>query len=766
MFSRNSYFKQQKQPNSARRATVGTNDPLGSNALANSSDPLLLHENVVGAINRLEPATDADQGVAAYGQHSVLREIKPTDAQQTSRSGSFPSTGFSRARKPIRSVSSTSSVAKTTASDSPKPAESAKPVASDSVDAAESADTPGPVDPVDAAEPSSVPDGSNDSDDVAALLGPASLGRRMWQHLQTASDMSDVRAMVADTSTAFIVLPQASTNRNTQPPTDIGLLLNDNILFTEELAGIHATKFTTPSGIFGTVDQASVAALGMLPPMETIMQTINATDSPRTTLFDVLDKEMQGTALVRLRVVEWRQGVLPDGRKIKVAITQVPLDRKLVVDSAVTTLSARVHAQVDQTFAALVPGAPTPIIECDAVSVAIEQIMRFAHDIEQETPTNVDTWQPLMSEFYDHVLLFLDQLETDTNLCGDTESRRRICVALVECVEKPVIESIYLRVFASTSEDRAVDEDFMDKVQALKKAGLGLDHLGMKNIERHRDLVRICMDTGGLLARVDGVRSPAEKLKLIVDAHHLVVDRMDRLNTSGKDTLSADSILPLLIYSVVSANPPRFLSNLRFVQLFRTHALLTAQFEYCMTNIQAVTSFIQSLDPQSLGLATTLDRTVTSPALNALHSLVVNNVVNSIDVVQGVADNGKKVAVGVYDATLGRLLDSGPLLFRAPWRASSVKEEKELEEKPSPQQRDNEGDAKVISGVRTVLSSASEQLGNEISGHHLPRAHLRNAPIPAVIDRFLAMQTGDLTINDVSQLLSSYKELASYILQK
>ncbi|KAI8319263.1 hypothetical protein GQ54DRAFT_244827, partial [Martensiomyces pterosporus] len=56
-------------------------------------------------------------------------------------------------------------------------------------------------------------------------------------------------------------------------------------------------------------------------------------------------------------------------------------------------------------------------------------------------------------------------------------------------------------------------------------------------------------------------------------------------DSESDDTLlSADSILPLLIYSVVKANPPRFISNLRYIQRYRTRALLTSQFEYCMTN--------------------------------------------------------------------------------------------------------------------------------------------------------------------------------------
>ncbi|KAJ1825952.1 hypothetical protein LPJ56_002426 [Coemansia sp. RSA 2599] len=770
--------------------------------------------DVVGAINRLEPAADTDPRAGAYGQHEMLREIRPASVQpaqaslgvagESSRSGSFPSTGLSRSRKISRSSSSVAVPEEKAASAAPLSSSTPAPAASNSV-----------------------------GDDVAALLGPESLGRRMWQHFQTAEDMADLRDMVADTDTGVVVLPQSSSNRGSQQAEDMGALLNDNVLFTEHGLDDRASKFTTISGICGTVDKTSVAALGMLPPMEDIMQAISATDSPRTTLFDVLDAEMQGsTPLVRLRTVAVRRCKLPDGRPVHVAVTGAPLDRGLVVDSAVTTLSGRIYAQIDATFSALVPGATASITANEAVGVAIEHIMQLAHAIElrahqpassvagpgpfawiagrqrskkaEGTPdanADADAWQTHMARFQDQVLEYLDDLERETSMCGDTESRRRICVALVECVEKLVLEAVYLRIFAPwSSDDRASDEAFAAKVAALNVAGISLDHLGLKSSsESRRDLLRICAETGELLGRMDRVRSPAEKLKLIVDAHRRVVDRMDRLNertrtmrgkdgggsdagaeaSAPADLLSADSILPLLIYSVVKANPPRFISNLRFVQRFRTRALLASQFEYCMTNVEAVASFVGSFDARKLGGSSdtssgALDRAVASPALNALHNLLVNNVVSSvgIDVVQGVADGGKKVAVGVYDATLGKLLDSGPLLFRAPWRTP---EDKELKDKGAGSgdrelgPRDGAGsavdgdDPRVILGVRDVLSSASEQLSHEIRGH-LPRTHLRNnAPRPAVVDRFLAMQAGELTINDVSQLLASYKELASYL---
>ncbi|KAJ1879470.1 hypothetical protein LPJ66_011679, partial [Kickxella alabastrina] len=96
------------------------------------------------------------------------------------------------------------------------------------------------------------------------LLSEESVGRRMWQHLQVSDDMADVRDMIADSPTGVVVLPQSAVSKSTS--LDLGTLLNDNVLFTDQTfpttvaAGANNTaqiKFTTVSGICGTVDRGS-----------------------------------------------------------------------------------------------------------------------------------------------------------------------------------------------------------------------------------------------------------------------------------------------------------------------------------------------------------------------------------------------------------------------------------------------------------------------------------------------------------------------------
>ncbi|KAF9278264.1 hypothetical protein BGZ88_000707 [Linnemannia elongata] len=72
---------------------------------------------------------------------------------------------------------------------------------------------------------------------------------------------------------------------------------------------------------------------------------------------------------------------------------------------------------------------------------------------------------------------------------------------------------------------------------------------------------------------------------------------------SSRKQYSADVLLPLLIFSVVKSNPPMLISNLRYIQRFKVQDHLTGELAYCLTNMMAVVSFLEELDPQAFGLS-------------------------------------------------------------------------------------------------------------------------------------------------------------------
>ncbi|KAJ1719122.1 hypothetical protein LPJ53_006052 [Coemansia erecta] len=747
MFSRNSFFRQ-----SAR----------GSDPLAGDAGEEATEAEVVGALNRLELAADDDVASRASGSHARLRDMGAEGAAAAGRSGSrgFPSTGFSRARRAapgVRSVSAASdkaaagvvAVPATTeaaqaADDTPEAPQAAPEAAKDTPQATK--DTPQAA--------GDTPGDTEDTTDPAALLPAGSLGRRLWQHVQASPSASDMRTLLADGGpNALLLLPQTPS-----PTADLGSALDDHVLFTEHAAGADAaTKFATSSGIHGRVAGTLVRALGVLPPMEQLMLRVGRTDAPRATLFDMLEGEDgseedggdEGCRAVELRVARWAEMALPDGRRVHVAVTGGRLDRRLVADWSVTGLSAHVQAALDRTLASRVPSAPPPSLSA-SVRVCVEKIMQLVHAATGDQQT-ADAWQALAAELYDTLLAMLDALEEESSVCGDAEQRRRTCAALVDAVEMRVVDAVYLRVFAPASAaDRLADERFEQRAAALRRGGLtpGLLGVGDRAAQPPRLLALACAAAGERLAEMDAVRAPAAKLQRVVDAHRVLVAHIDGAQAS----LSADSLLPLMIYALVRMPPAQVVANLRFVQRWRTRALLAAHLDYCLTNALAAVEYVVAGGGDDVAAKADGALGPRVPALRALQGLLAG------DVVQGVADGGRKVAVGVYDATVGRLIDSaGQHIFRAPWRVlplamhgagsgASGAHEQEMQD-----------------ALRLPDEPADDRLEGAAAVARLPRATLRNAPRPAVIERFLGMQPGDLTLNDVSLLLTSYKELASFI---
>ncbi|KAJ2083992.1 hypothetical protein H4R24_000338 [Coemansia sp. RSA 988] len=804
-------------------ATAHRHSPRATNGAGD--DPLTAassEQQVVGAISRMAPPADdrtatASQRRSTATRHERLQDMRSPAAASVASTSSFPVAGFSRTHRPRPPASTQSS-----------PAETPRHVSQ----AVETERNNGQTDANQQTPQSQL---------KLPLLPVDSLGRKLWQYFQTSSDFADLRAMVADSPTAAIILPQGADSTE-----DLGAVLNDNVLFSETpLAAVlsdngdstkepqsdaHETghcSFTTVSGICGTVGGDAVSALGVLPPMEDIMQSIAHSDSPRATLFDVLDSA-GSPPLQLLHIVGFQRLSLPDARRVLALVVAAPLVRSLVVDSAVATLTARTHDAVT----ALLPRAPSDATtSSDQITADIDEIMRFAHSIElragtqaspaaaglkalawiagrrtgsqrvapspnsAKAPADLDgeQWQTCMQRLQDHVLDYLARLEDETSACGDAETRRKTSAMLAECVEKLVCESIYVRIFSPTgslSDDSIQDAQFASKIAALNVADISLGHLGLSAVLARPELERICAEAAQMLCRMDIVKSPAEKLKLIVDAHKCLVDRIQRLNqrvkeqsadmsvsvdNSSMSELAADSILPLLIYAVVKSNPPRFVSNLRFIQRFRSRSLLSSQFEYCMTNAHAVASFVASVDPRHLGLsaevsAAALESSSPPPPLAILHNLLVNNVVSSVgfDVMQGVAGGSKKVAVGVYDATLRRLIDSSSLFIaNAPWRSSADREltspaSTMLHHDQAPASLDKSDSGDNPSTDFDTVTTANQQLPYEIKAH-LPRNRAFSTRSPRIVDRFLSANPDDLKMGEIAQLLESYKELARYI---
>jgi hypothetical protein len=70
---------------------------------------------------------------------------------------------------------------------------------------------------------------------------------------------------------------------------------------------------------------------------------------------------------------------------------------------------------------------------------------------------------------------------------------------------------------------------------------------------------------------------------------------------SSATPVSGDILLPLIIFSVVKANPPHLVSHLLYTQRFRNKHV-GGEESYCMINLMAVAEFLENVDLGALGL--------------------------------------------------------------------------------------------------------------------------------------------------------------------
>lgn len=197
---------------------------------------------------------------------------------------------------------------------------------------------------------------------------------------------------------------------------------------------------------------------------------------------------------------------------------------------------------------------------------------------------------------------------------SDRRKARRLLehkrVALEEAVERRVCEKIYGSIWRHRSTlDEVRDEKLRSRTAALALVGIGLSDLGVTfdNTVSNNDLTG-ALDTNteqytasarrDLLAMND-TKYPFGKLQHLTAAHKSIVDLLTNIHQSSS---SADEILPTLIYTLITspASGMNIISNLHFVQRFRNASKIDGEAAYCLTNLEAAVSFLETVDLASL----------------------------------------------------------------------------------------------------------------------------------------------------------------------
>ncbi len=141
-------------------------------------------------------------------------------------------------------------------------------------------------------------------------------------------------------------------------------------------------------------------------------------------------------------------------------------------------------------------------------------------------------------------------------------------------------------------EDVERDEVLAQKVRIYK--WVREEHLDIKDVgEKGRKFLNLAQQE---LLKIKSYRAPRDKIICILNCCKVI---FGFLRTSKSDQ-SADAFVPLLIYTVLQANPDHLVSNVQYILRFRNQDKLGGEAGYYISSLMGAVQFIEGLDKTSL----------------------------------------------------------------------------------------------------------------------------------------------------------------------
>eukprot|EP01018_Ginkgo_biloba_P022990 Gb_16431 [translate_table: standard] len=326
----------------------------------------------------------------------------------------------------------------------------------------------------------------------------------------------------------------------------------------------------------------------------------------------------------------------------------------------------------------------------------------------------------------------------------------------VEGLEKYLMTKLFTRTFASLPEEAKCDQEISEKMGLLKQF-LRPEHLDIPpNFQN---------ETSWLLAqkelqKINTFRAPRDKLVCILNCCRVINNLLLNMCMATNDSPpGADNFLPVLIYVTIKANPPMLHSNLLYIQRYRRQSRLVSEAAYFFTNLASTESFIANLDAESLSIdKEEFERSmqVAKLALNdsSLHAdyLTRNYVLETVPSMSDVTVLKTQVPNlhrrGGSESTLSVCSeDLEPKMAGNIYGQRSAKGFLASMGKPNKNTIVNSVDVAKMSVLKLERKGALAVLHADCTGQ-LAREY-----------PFLYTSAGDLRLQDVESLLSSYKEL-------
>lgn len=167
-----------------------------------------------------------------------------------------------------------------------------------------------------------------------------------------------------------------------------------------------------------------------------------------------------------------------------------------------------------------------------------------------------------------------------------------------EGLEKFLLSRLHATLFTMNPEDQFEDAKLRRHIAGLH--WVEFRHLGIPPVDK--SLLDLAVVN---LQKMDDFKAPRDKLVCVLNACHVISDVLKRtLAEQGAvgRPLSADDFLPLLIFSVLMANPPRLHSNLEYITHFRHPTRLVGEDAYFLTSLQSAVAFVRDAGPKVLDI--------------------------------------------------------------------------------------------------------------------------------------------------------------------
>ncbi|GLT69470.1 hypothetical protein SLA2020_416180 [Shorea laevis] len=301
-----------------------------------------------------------------------------------------------------------------------------------------------------------------------------------------------------------------------------------------------------------------------------------------------------------------------------------------------------------------------------------------------------------------------------------------------EGLEKYVMTKLFTRVFASLPDYVKHDNQLSEKM-ALLQQFVRPENLDIKPTFQN--------ETSWLLAqkelqKINVYKAPRDKLICILSCCKIINNLLyNETIASNGNPPGADEFLPVLIYVTIKASPPQLHSNLLYIQCYRHQSRLVGEAGYFFTNMLSAESFISNIDAQVLSMEEDeFERNMESArALLAGLSTDLDSLSNQLDQIadnaSGEESKNQSLNPEEDDASLAKSSQTNP----GSKEVSYSKDQSSIAKAPTLSELVNRGAAMLLE------EDKMSQLFYEYP--------------------YIFAHAGDLTINNVEDLLNDYKQL-------